>query len=93
MSTTAQCSVPGSSSGATDGNEEENEDDPSAPLPGGPIDRSMLKSFKNHIAAAIWNKHCSLLKWINHRALLLEWDLQSCHPDTEGLQMIIQRFG
>ncbi|KAK9082865.1 hypothetical protein Scep_029336 [Stephania cephalantha] len=52
-STTAECPVPESSSGATGGNVEEREDDPFAPLPGGPIDRSLLKSFKNHIAAKV----------------------------------------
>ncbi|KAK9101251.1 hypothetical protein Scep_024681 [Stephania cephalantha] len=35
-------------------NEEEQEEDPSAPLPSGPIDQSLLLSFKHHIAAAIW---------------------------------------
>ncbi|KAK9125839.1 hypothetical protein Scep_014685 [Stephania cephalantha] len=53
--TTAERPVPGSSSGATGGNVEEREHDPSVPLPGGPIDRSLLKSFKNYIAASIWN--------------------------------------
>ncbi|KAK9125597.1 hypothetical protein Scep_014443 [Stephania cephalantha] len=36
-------------------NEEEQEEDMSAPLPGGPIDQSLLLGFKHHIAAAIWD--------------------------------------
>ncbi|KAK9167302.1 hypothetical protein Scep_002493 [Stephania cephalantha] len=45
-STTAEWPVPESTSGGTGGNIEEREDDPSAPLPGGPIDRSLVKRFK-----------------------------------------------
>ncbi|KAK9131300.1 hypothetical protein Sjap_011787 [Stephania japonica] len=92
--TTSQPQVTRSSSGIVGGNVVEPEDDPSAPFPGGPIDRSLLKSFKDHVAAAIWNnEHRSLLKCINHGAQIAEWDLQSCHPDTQGLQRIIQRSG
>ncbi|KAK9160846.1 hypothetical protein Syun_007187 [Stephania yunnanensis] len=65
-----------------------------APFPGGPIDESLLKSFKDHVALAIWsNEERLILKCINHNAQIQEWDLQSCHPDTKGLQMIIQRSG
>ncbi|KAK9112092.1 hypothetical protein Scep_019611 [Stephania cephalantha] len=39
-STTAPCPIPGSSSGATSGNVEESEDDPSVHLPDGHMDRS-----------------------------------------------------
>ncbi|KAK9119301.1 hypothetical protein Scep_017394 [Stephania cephalantha] len=41
-SITAEWPIPKSISGATGGNVEEMEDDPSAHLPGGPIDRSLL---------------------------------------------------
>ncbi|KAK9105549.1 hypothetical protein Scep_022393 [Stephania cephalantha] len=65
-----------------------------APFPGGPSDGSLLKSFKDHVALAIWsNEDRPILKCINHSAQIQEWDLQSCHPDTEGLQRIIQRSG
>ena len=33
------------------------------------------------------------MKCINHGGQLGEWDLQSCHPDTEGLRRIIQGSG
>ncbi|KAK9157946.1 hypothetical protein Scep_004520 [Stephania cephalantha] len=36
---------------------------------------------------------CPLLKCTNHGAQIEEWDLQSCHPNTEGFQRIIQRSG
>ncbi|KAK9100872.1 hypothetical protein Scep_024302 [Stephania cephalantha] len=92
-----------------------------APFPGGLEDGSLLKSFKDHVALAIWSNevHTFLLVWsslkfwvfnklmecflllqdrptlkcINHGAQIQEWDLQSCHPDTAGLQRIIQRSG
>ncbi|KAK9118486.1 hypothetical protein Scep_016579 [Stephania cephalantha] len=64
------------------------------PFPGGPLDGALLKSFKDHVALAIWsNEERPVLKCINHGAQIQEWDLQSCHPDTEGIQRIIQRFG
>ncbi|KAK9100790.1 hypothetical protein Scep_024220 [Stephania cephalantha] len=37
---------------------EEATDDPSRPIPGGPTDRSILVSFNNHVAAAIWKNEC-----------------------------------
>ncbi|KAK9114297.1 hypothetical protein Syun_021094 [Stephania yunnanensis] len=65
-----------------------------APFLGGPEDGSLLKSFKDHIALAIWsNEDCPTLKCINHDAQIQEWDLQSCHPDTASLQRIIQCSG
>ncbi|KAK9169608.1 hypothetical protein Syun_001748 [Stephania yunnanensis] len=65
-----------------------------APFPGGPKDGSLLKSFKDNVALAIWsNEDRPTLKCINHDAQIQEWDLQSCHPDTAGLQRIIQRSG
>ncbi|KAK9121304.1 hypothetical protein Syun_018921 [Stephania yunnanensis] len=65
-----------------------------APFPSGPLEGSLLKSFKDHVALAIWsNEERPILKCINHGAQIQEWDLQSCHPDTEGLQRIIQRSG
>ncbi|KAK9142290.1 hypothetical protein Syun_011690 [Stephania yunnanensis] len=36
-------------------NEENKQENPYVPLPNGPIDRSLLLSFKHHIAAAIWD--------------------------------------
>ncbi|KAK9106907.1 hypothetical protein Syun_022918 [Stephania yunnanensis] len=36
-------------------NEEDQEKNSSTPLPGGPIDQSLLLSFKHHVAAAIWD--------------------------------------
>ncbi|KAK9083616.1 hypothetical protein Scep_030087 [Stephania cephalantha] len=38
---------------------EEATDDPSRPIPGGPTDRSILASFNNHVAAAIWKNETS----------------------------------
>ncbi|KAK9128393.1 hypothetical protein Syun_017190 [Stephania yunnanensis] len=65
-----------------------------APFPGGPIDGALLKSFKDHVALSIWrNEERPVLKCINHRAQIEEWNLQSCHPDTAGLRRIIQRSG
>ncbi|KAK9132799.1 hypothetical protein Scep_012327 [Stephania cephalantha] len=29
-----------------------------APFPGGPIDGSLLKSYKDHVAASIWDGDC-----------------------------------
>ncbi|KAK9088768.1 hypothetical protein Scep_027850 [Stephania cephalantha] len=56
--------------------------------------RASLKSFKDHVALSIWrNEERPVLKCINHGAQIAEWDLQSCHPDTAGLQRIIQRSG
>ncbi|KAK9158216.1 hypothetical protein Scep_004790 [Stephania cephalantha] len=56
------------------------------PFPGDPSDGSLLKSFKDHVALTIWsNEDRPILKCINHGARIQEWDLQSCHPDTEGL--------
>ncbi|KAK9096721.1 hypothetical protein Sjap_022218 [Stephania japonica] len=54
--TTSQPQATRSSSGVVGENFVEPEDDPFAPFPGGPIDRSLFKSFKDHVAAAIWNK-------------------------------------
>lgn len=33
------------------------------PFPGGPTDTSLLKSFKSHVAAAVWNNEV-LLVWV-----------------------------
>ncbi|KAK9104836.1 hypothetical protein Scep_021680 [Stephania cephalantha] len=88
--------VHGSSSGGAAHNEGEAEVpvEVRAPFPGGPIDGALLKSFKDHVALVIWsNEERPVLKCINHGAQIQEWDLQSCHPDTEGLQRIIQRSG
>ncbi|KAK9133130.1 hypothetical protein Scep_012658 [Stephania cephalantha] len=41
------------------------ENDPSAPLLGGPIG-SLPKSFKNHIATSIWNNEEWFLRQLGH---------------------------
>ncbi|KAK9158059.1 hypothetical protein Scep_004633 [Stephania cephalantha] len=65
-----------------------------APFPRWSYRRALLKSFKDHVALSIWrNEERAALKCINHGAQIAEWDLQSCHPDTAGLQRIIQRSG
>ncbi|XP_040365458.1 uncharacterized protein LOC112170737 isoform X2 [Rosa chinensis] len=46
----------------------------SGPFPGGPHDPSVLKSFKSHVAAAIWfNKEREPLKLQNHSYKLTQW--------------------
>ncbi|XP_062025133.1 uncharacterized protein LOC133741212 [Rosa rugosa] len=46
----------------------------SGPFPGGPHDPSVLKSFKSHVAAAIWfNKERDPLKLQNHSYKLTQW--------------------
>ncbi|XP_061990668.1 protein MAIN-LIKE 2-like [Rosa rugosa] len=46
----------------------------SGPFPGGPHDPSVLKSFKSHVAAAIWfNKEHDPLKLQNHSYKLTQW--------------------
>ncbi|KAK9125937.1 hypothetical protein Scep_014783 [Stephania cephalantha] len=83
-----------SGGGAHDEGESHGQGEMCALFPGGPEDGSMLKSFKHHVALAIWsNEDRPTLKCINHGAQIQEWDLQSCHPDTAGLQRIIQRSG
>ncbi|KAK9158074.1 hypothetical protein Scep_004648 [Stephania cephalantha] len=92
----SDCNVGGSTSGGGAHNEGEShgQGEMCAPFPSGPEDGSLLKSFKDHVALAIWrNEDRPTLKYINHGAQIQEWDLQSCHPDTAGLQRIIQRSG
>ena len=42
---------------------QEQDDDISEPLPGGPQDRSILKSFKHHVACAIWAGEVCFIKF------------------------------
>ncbi|KAK9123321.1 hypothetical protein Sjap_012923 [Stephania japonica] len=51
--TTSQPQTTRSSSGVVGGNVVEPENDPSPPFPGGLIDRSLLKSFNDHVATVI----------------------------------------
>ncbi|KAK9088474.1 hypothetical protein Scep_027556 [Stephania cephalantha] len=94
--TSSDRNVGGSTSGGCAHNEGESQGhmEMCAPFPGGPEDGSLLKSFKDYVALAIWsNEDRPTLKCINHGAQIQERDLQSCHPDTAGLQRIIQRSG
>ncbi|XP_052201694.1 protein MAIN-LIKE 1-like [Diospyros lotus] len=50
-------------------------DDISKPLSGGPSDRSILKSFKNHVAFAIWER--GILKCRSHGLKIPEWPLDN----------------
>ncbi|KAK9157467.1 hypothetical protein Scep_004041 [Stephania cephalantha] len=86
--TSTDRNVGGSTSGGGGHNEGESQEqlEMCAPFPGGPSDGSLLKSFKDHVTLAIWsNEDRPILKCINHGAQIQKWDLQSCHPDTEGL--------
>ncbi|XP_052171684.1 protein MAIN-LIKE 1-like [Diospyros lotus] len=58
--------------------ESHQEDDISEPLPGGPTDTSILKSFKNHVAFAIWaGEERGILKCRNHGLKIPEWPLNN----------------
>lgn len=54
--------------------EEEEEEDEIQQIPGGPIDISLLKSFKTHVAFEIWQgKEREPLKCMSKTYTLLEW--------------------
>ena len=68
----------GSTSSATEGATEpevdiDDADDPSVPFPGGPSNKSLLLSFKNHVAVSIWNNQvfCTVLWFLLVLCLLL----------------------
>ncbi|KAK9142778.1 hypothetical protein Syun_012178 [Stephania yunnanensis] len=61
----------GSTSGGGSHNERESQEQSEmyAPFLSGPLDGSLLKSFKDHVVLAIWsNEDCLILKCINHGA-------------------------
>ncbi|KAM7465188.1 hypothetical protein LguiB_012750 [Lonicera macranthoides] len=79
---------------------DKNEEGPSSVAPdeddnddGGPVDKSVLTSFKDHIAYAIWNRtqdENRKLKTISHWAKLKEWDLSK---EVEGVQRRVKATG
>ncbi|CAL5343126.1 unnamed protein product [Camellia sinensis] len=63
------------------------------PFPGGPSDPSILKSFKAHIAAAIWDqKERNPLRCYNHASKILEWRWWS-RTDNRRFRDIVQQSG
>ncbi|CAL5381876.1 unnamed protein product [Camellia sinensis] len=63
------------------------------PFPGGPSDPSVLKSFKAHIAAAIWDqKERNPLRCYNHASKILEWRWWS-RTDNRRFRDIVQQSG
>ncbi|CAL5398054.1 unnamed protein product [Camellia sinensis] len=62
-------------------------------FPGGPLDPSILKSFKAHIAAAIWEqKERNPLRCYNHASKILEWRWWS-RTDNRRFRDIVQLSG
>ncbi|XP_028053882.1 protein MAIN-LIKE 1-like [Camellia sinensis] len=63
------------------------------PFPRGPSDPSILKSFKAHIAAAIWDqKERNSLRCYNHASKILEWRWWS-RTDNRRFRDIVQQSG
>ncbi|XP_028096033.1 protein MAIN-LIKE 2-like [Camellia sinensis] len=61
------------------------------PFPGGPSDPSVLKSFKAHIVAAIWDqKERNPLRCYNHASKILEWRWWS-RTDNRRFRDIVQQ--
>ncbi|KAH6756892.1 hypothetical protein C2S53_006694 [Perilla frutescens var. hirtella] len=63
-------------------NEDDAEEILRGPFPGGPTDTSVLRSFKTHVAAAIWRgKERDVLKCHSQTTKLLRWSA-ACNSET-----------
>ncbi|KAK9083491.1 hypothetical protein Scep_029962 [Stephania cephalantha] len=64
-------------------------------FPGGPLDLSILPSFRNHVLVDNWNdiKGRGYLKCINHGIQITHWETITHHPKKEMIDMLIDKSG